>query len=248
MRNGPQIITNGLVLALDAADNLSYSGSGSSWRDISGNNTVVTLSNNPTFSNLNSGIINLDGVDDHVVISREIGSTFSQLTVEIIFKTPDAGNSGNAYLIWDHSAGYPIWLGKSQGNEWYWFWNFNSGAAKAARLSSTSYVANTWIHIVARAHMSNSTTLTETGNFAEIVVNGGMYSTLHRNDNATALNYGSTSIYLGRRGTSVGNGELGGTVANYANISIGLFRIYNRVLSRSEIQQNFNAVRGRFGI
>ena len=47
---GPKIVTSGLVLALDAADKLSYRGSGTTWRDLSGNNNTGTLTNGPTFS------------------------------------------------------------------------------------------------------------------------------------------------------------------------------------------------------
>ena len=53
-------------MALDAADRKSYSGSGTAWNDLSGNNRNGTLVNGPTFLNSNGGVINLDGVDDHI--------------------------------------------------------------------------------------------------------------------------------------------------------------------------------------
>lgn len=60
------IVTNGLVLALDAAKKDSYPGSGTVWRDISGNGNNGTLTNGPTFNSGNGGSIVFDGVDDYV--------------------------------------------------------------------------------------------------------------------------------------------------------------------------------------
>ena len=55
----PKIITNGLVLSLDAANNKSYPRSGTTWSDLSGNNNTGTLTNGPTFSDSNGGVIDL---------------------------------------------------------------------------------------------------------------------------------------------------------------------------------------------
>ena len=63
---GPKIVTNGLVLALDAADKNSYVGSGTTWKDLSGNSFNGTLTNGPTFSNTNGGAIVFDGTNDYV--------------------------------------------------------------------------------------------------------------------------------------------------------------------------------------
>jgi len=67
---GPNIITNGLVLALDAANTKSYPGSGTTWRDLSGNNNSGSLVNGPTFNNANGGSIVFDGVDDYVTLGN----------------------------------------------------------------------------------------------------------------------------------------------------------------------------------
>lgn len=213
-------------------------------RDFFGNSTITLDSLTYT----SSGSFTFNGTSNFLSISKPITSAFTEVTVELVFKSNDAGNSGNAYLIWDHSSGNPMWLGKSQGNQWYWFWNYNGGRGKSAQISSTSYQANTWIHIAVRAYLSNSIRISETNNFAELIVNGSNYSTVHRNDNDLALNYPSGVIYLARKGTAAGNGELGGTVSNFSNLEIPYVKIYNKVLSRNQIQQNFNAVRSKFGI
>ena len=51
---GPKIVSSGLVLCLDAANKVSYPGSGTVWRDLSGNNNTGTLTNGPTFNAVNT--------------------------------------------------------------------------------------------------------------------------------------------------------------------------------------------------
>ena len=79
MYYGPRTITNGLVLALDAADKNSYVGSGTSWKDLSGNNYTGTLTNGPTFNGSNGGSISFDSTDDFVSVGN-IG-TITSFTV-----------------------------------------------------------------------------------------------------------------------------------------------------------------------
>jgi hypothetical protein len=75
---GPDIAENGLVLYLDAANIKSYSGSGTSWVDLSGNGNNGTLTNGPTFSGDNVGSIVFDGIDDSVPVNNPgISQTFS---------------------------------------------------------------------------------------------------------------------------------------------------------------------------
>jgi hypothetical protein len=63
---GPQIVKDGLVLWLDAANNKSYTSGSAIWRDMSSNNNSGSLINSPAFSSANNGSIVFDGVDDYV--------------------------------------------------------------------------------------------------------------------------------------------------------------------------------------
>lgn len=63
---GPDIITDGLVFCLDAANSKSYPGTGTAWTDLSGNDNNGTLTNGPTFDSSNGGSIVFDGVNDQV--------------------------------------------------------------------------------------------------------------------------------------------------------------------------------------
>ena len=63
--HSPRIVTDGLVLYLDAANNRSYPGTGTTWSDLVGSNNG-TLNNGPTFSGANGGSIVFDGSDDYI--------------------------------------------------------------------------------------------------------------------------------------------------------------------------------------
>jgi hypothetical protein len=63
--NGPKIVTNGLVLSLDAADRNSYSGTGTAWNDLSGNGNNGSFVNSPTFSGSNGGSLNFNGSSNY---------------------------------------------------------------------------------------------------------------------------------------------------------------------------------------
>jgi uncharacterized delta-60 repeat protein len=66
---GPKVVTDGLVLALDAADRISYPGSGTTWTDLSGRGNTGTLTNGPTYSSNNLGALNFDGIDDYSALT-----------------------------------------------------------------------------------------------------------------------------------------------------------------------------------
>lgn len=65
LTHSPLTPTNGLVLCLDSANRRSYPGTGTSWRDLSGNNNDATLINGVTYS---GQVMNFDGVNDYVSI------------------------------------------------------------------------------------------------------------------------------------------------------------------------------------
>jgi hypothetical protein len=75
---GPNIITDGLVLALDAGSKKSYSGSGTTWKDLSGNGNNGTLVNGPTFDSGNGGSIVFDGFNDLTTVVGAGKTNYSQ--------------------------------------------------------------------------------------------------------------------------------------------------------------------------
>jgi hypothetical protein len=64
-----KVITDGLVLFLDAGNNRSYPGTGTTWTDLSSTAITGSLTNGPTFSSINGGAIVFDGTNDYVDIT-----------------------------------------------------------------------------------------------------------------------------------------------------------------------------------
>ena len=109
---GPNIVEDGLVLALDAANKKSYPGSGTVWSDLSGNSNDGTLTNGPTFSSNNSGIFSFDGANDIVVGPATVNSLSSTTMTISIWTNPNSTTQRNTLLSkWGRSSlGNFSWL------------------------------------------------------------------------------------------------------------------------------------------
>ena len=217
---GPKIVTSGLLLALDAADKLSYPGSGTTWRNLASNNFNCTLTNGPTFSGANMGSIVYDGVDDSATCSL-VTSDANNVTMESWFKaTTLPGDRGLMLNGNGGSSGYGLQFGAcgTAGTTLYVFF----GGINCNVVSYGTLVTNTWYQAV-------YTRTTSPGISNILYINGISRSTnTSSNPNAPA---GSTLI-----GHSAFNG----------NISIA--RIYNRALTATEVLQNYNATKNRYGL
>ena len=212
LSHSPSIVTNGLVLCLDAANRKSYPGSGTTWTDLSGNGNNGTLVNGATFSSANGGVIALDGVNDYI-------------DVPINLSTSNYTIMGAArYVV----VGGRTFSGKN--NNWLMgHWNG----------TTENHYAEGWVSGVnAGAADTNWRIYAATGNYSgdswAMYVNGVL--------NAGPNNGGSQ----GPNGFAIGSYGPGNS--EYSNSHISNLLVYNRVLTASEVQQNFNALRGRFGI
>jgi hypothetical protein len=96
---GPNIVEDGLVLFLDAANPDSYSGTGSTWLDVSGNANNGTLTNGPTFDSGNGGSVVFDGVDD--LIQTNFGNVYNVFTNNLTV---------SAWVKSDTTSGQRMWL------------------------------------------------------------------------------------------------------------------------------------------
>ena len=91
----PSIVTDGLVLCLDAANTKSYPGSGTTWTDISGRGNNGTLTNGPTFSSDDGGSIVVDGSNDFILTPRVTGTGLSNRSVSWGIWVNPSSTSGN---------------------------------------------------------------------------------------------------------------------------------------------------------
>ena len=215
----PKTVTNGLVLALDAANVKSYPGSGTTWTDMSGQGNHGTLTNGPTYDANNKGTIVFDGVNDYVnipnVLSSISGSNFhafsfwfnsSNTTADTI--PFSSGLAGNYYIQLNSSVFY-VQIGPSY------------------RTYSLSTSINTWYNVCFVKNGINDA--------GDLYINSSLKSSY--TGSITSTPSGLSSLFLGK----YYSGYL--FVGNIPQVSI-----YNRALSANEVLQNFNALRGRYGI
>lgn len=211
--------------------------SGNTWRDLSGNGNNATLTNGPTYSSANNGNLVFDGVDDYV--SSNISFLMSNMTLGFWLYLDDTIDWATRFDIMSGSIA-------ATTNGRFLFYNSSPLATNSLTLftlfpSSTTISqiivisnANTlftgkWKYVTITSNtVSTTTTLS-------VYIDGALYSSLVVAEAPTATN---TAAYFMRNqaGTRPTKGKL-------SNISM-----YNRALSAAEIQQNFNALRGRYGI
>ena len=219
----PSIVTDGLVLCLDAANTKSYPGSGTTWTDVSGKGYDGTLTNGPTFSSNYGGNIVLDGSNDFVtgVHNSELNLR-NDVTVECWFRR--TGGTSNWVRI----------LGKgNSSNRTYGLWyHVNSnyflyqryGPSNINVMPTISVVLNEWYHMVG----------TSSGSTHTLYLNGVKVGT----GSLSQTFHSSTDPY-----------KVGSFDGSYHHIGdVSNCRIYNRGLSEAEVKQNYNANKGRFGL
>jgi len=244
---GPEIVTDGLVLSLDAGNSRSYPSTGTAWNDLSGRGNSVILTNGPTYNSANGGAIVFDGSDDHALASGRTTVTEFQynsaFAVSCWCRVEENTNTG--YIVNNRftDAGNAPFCGwgvcQSNGSILAFVGGYpsNQFAWRQAVSSSTTFnnlVYNKWANI----------TYLNTGNAGEqkIYINGTDVTTSAYDDRSPphTINYsnGNSRICVGRDGTV--NHPLTGKIAQVL--------IYNRALSASEVAQNYAATRGRFGL
>ena len=227
---GPKIVTNGLVLALDAADKNSYKGSGTTWKDLSGNNNTGTLTNGPTFSNVNGGAIVFDGADDYVNIPYNSGLIPNNLTLSVWINRTSA-------VYYAHFIGVP-----ASNTTWaspYISYGIEYIGTTDTISFVTGYTDNNFDYTNVAAFGNNvwfNFTATYDKTNVKIYINGLLQTT--RAETRT-LFASTANFYIGSNNTTSGY-PLNGKIANTL--------LYNRALSATEVLQNYNATKTRFGL
>ena len=219
------IVTNGLVLYLDAANPRSYPQpyNGTAWRNLVpvSSSLVGTLTNGVGYTGSNGGTLAFDGTNDFVLTNYNIALT--DFTFCLWFKAPDSTNDGADRLL-DKNYALGMWLGKNTTgapNSW-------GGGVRESSAPYGIYLTLTdgqW-HFLASTRSGTTHTL----------YGDGISNTTSNTVSATALSTDNMTISSG-----YGGGE-------YFKGNIAQTQIYNRALSASEVLQNFNATRARFGV
>lgn len=227
LSHSPSIVTSGLVLCLDAANVKSYPGSGTAWNDLSGVGNHGTLVNGPTYSSANNGSIVFDGVND--IVNKAAPTLVT-------------GNSDFTKEVWLYSN----YKGSSTSHPNILSWGNNSANNKNGLALQTDAGGNAQIlhWFYANDYVWSITDITGSWNSIVITYTAATL-TLYIN----GVNNGTKSV-TGTPNVASTNLEIGFySTFNYAfNGNISNIKVYNRALTATEVQQNFNALRGRYGI
>jgi hypothetical protein len=217
------VVQSGLVLNLDAGVSSSYPGSGTTWTDLSGSGNNGTLENGVGFDGGNGGSLSLDGVNDYVDCGNASNFSITLGTVCSWFKKPH-GPGLYKGLVDKGRDGYGAW--SLNVDEWLNSVTFKvriSGTNRAI-IASSYYGNNIWTYTCGTYDGTNLS-IYQNG----ILSNSAQYS--------GTIGTNSVSVRVGSANDGL-----------YFSGNIAQASIYNRALTAAEIQQNFNATRGRFGI
>jgi hypothetical protein len=222
---GPNLVEDGLLLALDAGNTKSYPGSGTTWTDLSGKGNNGTLQNGPTFDSGNLGSIVFDGSNDRVVIPNDTALDTQTPSVEVWVKVDTIVQDGFFFEKGDVNTQYALFI---QNN--FITWRVKPAGFNDIRVTSATYI--------------------DTSSYAQVV---GTYTSgsrkLYINGSLVASDSATGTIPSNSGGMSVGAyGGFDGPYGYYLDGKISIVRVYNRVLTAAEVTQNFNALKGRYGV
>lgn len=233
--NGPSIVTNGLILSLDAGDRNSYVSGSTVWNDLTGNNNSGSLTNGPAFNTGSFGNLVFDGINDYAAMSPINAS--SQFTMNFWLNPISSGSTGakeyvgiinryNGGPSTGPNVGFRNRLLLASTFDQFLFQPIVGGVSYSISSSVFSSIQNT---------ISMCTT-TYDGSFMRFYVN--------------ANSVGSSSL-SGTLDSGTGQATLAwGALSQdyYFNGRMYNFQMYNRALSASEVIQNYNATKTRFGL
>jgi hypothetical protein len=215
----PPIVTDGLVVHLDAGNSNSYPGSGTTWYDLSGNGNDGTISG-ATYDSANGGSLSFDGTNDYVSFSPT-SANLNLFPITLSFWATPGGEVINKYIASSFN-GYRVSFTTNGINGFYF-------------ISNSSYTNN----------YNNSYGSGTVGTFS----NGVMI-----------VDDSGVKFYLNDLlvGSNTWNGSSGATTTStnlrlalytsYMNGNIAQVSIYNKALTPSEVTQNFDALKGRYGL
>jgi hypothetical protein len=233
--HSPKIVTSGLVLALDAANTKSYPGSGTTWTDLSGNGNNGTLINGPTFDSGNLGSIEFDGVNDEVRLNGVgVSSWNDPFTMEVWMYVPtgaswDGGTNRLSTIfavVGSYSGMYGLVKWPTEGQAGFYVRGDNGGISSTI----TGLARDTWHNLVG----------VWTGTVAYLYYNGSLTSGPNGSVRTGVPDTVNLTLGLAR--------AFSGSTGAYFEGRMAVARYFFKALTPDEIQQNYNATKGRYGL
>ena len=213
------IVTNGLVLNLDAGNNLSYAGTGITAFNVAGIGYTAILVNSPTFTSSSGGGFVFNGTFKYILMPSIIDSN-NDLTVSFWNRRLSTGTIHNLLHGVDQSGYFQIRYNASNAVQLV-----KSNAADMGSFTGYTSTANNDVYLTVR--------FTKSSNAYDLYINGAYISSI-----TNAQTFVTT-------GPLLGSGYPG---SEHFNGNIYSFTYYNRVLTSTEILQNYNALKGRYGL
>lgn len=229
--HSPSISTDNLLIYLDAGNAKSYPGSGTTWTNLSMNKTNATLTGGPVYNSTNGGELVFDGGDYGTItyVPAEMDFSLAQ-TICMWIKPTTGANSARRNPYNQAYAGPGTITHEINGTFNYFF-----GTDGANGPAGTYVGVGSGFTVVPGELAFVCVTRDQATNTSRFYKNG-VPSTSQSAGGYATTNNGTSPILIGSGYTT---GFLG-SIYNCA--------VYNRALTASEILQNFNALRGRYGL
>ena len=229
----PAIVTDGLVLCLDAANQRSYPKSGTTWSDLAGSNDG-TLTNGPTFDSANKGSISFDGSDDYVITSAPKPAT--NMSISAWVYPTNVTSSWQKILIFPY--GNSSWTAPFYSYQMVLYQNRIGVGFNVNNIYQTGHLQNGY------ETASNNTWYHITGTFdsgvIKLYINSVLKGTKDISGNGTSI------VYQSARTDAVLGTDAEYFIFESFTGDVGGISIYNKTLTADEVRQNYEATVGRF--
>jgi hypothetical protein len=221
LNHSPRIVTDGLILCLDAGNPKSYPGSGTTWTNLAGTIGNGTLTNGPTFDANNSGSIVFDGTDDFVQCSGSLTVTAATFVCWIRRNGSQGTYDGILFSRGTSVTGMLFYTSDQLGYTW------NNAINTYTWNSGLTVPDLTWCMVAVSVTSTAATAYLGQASGITTAINTVSHTSTVLDDIKLAFDDATLRYFTG---------------------NIAIAQLYNRALSAEEIQQNFNALRGRYGL
>lgn len=232
----PKIVTRGMLTYWDAGNSRSYPGTGTTWNDLSGNGNTGTLVDGPTYA---SGALTFNGSANRVhgpssfKWSADGTIGYQQMTISLWVRTTDS--VGRFFSKpWNGSGQYNI----NVNPDGFYLVSGTTGTTSNAIGINTSILSGTWKNLVCWMDSTNM------GYYIDAGISDSKAHLL----SGAAPTSGDLNINLCLMSLYPYGSGWAGNASFSVNGDMSICKVYNRVLSLSEVRQNYFALKGRFGL